>query len=37
MAATLRDGLPLLTIDMDGVICKPPFGRNLGIHRATSS
>ena len=33
MAATLRDGLPLLTIDMDGVICKPPFGRNLGIHR----
>ena len=34
MAATLRDGLPLLTIDMDGVICEPPFGRNLGIHRA---
>ena len=33
MAATLRDGLPLLTIDMDGVICRPPFGRNLGIHR----
>ena len=34
MAATLRDGLPLLTIDMDGVICQPPFNRNLGIHRA---
>ena len=34
MAAKLRDGLPLLTIDMDGVICEPPFGRNLGIHRA---
>ena len=33
MAAPLRDGLPLLTIDMDGVICQPPFGRNLGIHR----
>lgn len=34
MAATLRDGLPLLTIDMDGVICQPPLNRNLGIHRA---
>ncbi len=34
MAATLRNGLPLLTIDMDGVICQPPFNRNLGIHRA---
>ena len=34
MAATSRDGLPLLTIDMDGVICAPPFNRNLGIHRA---
>ena len=33
MAAPLRDGLPLLTVDMDGVICRPPFGRNLGIHR----
>lgn len=34
MTARLRDGLPLLTIDMDGVICEPPFGRNLGIHRS---
>jgi len=25
--------LPLLTLDFDGVICRPPFGRNLGIHR----
>ena len=33
MPARLRDGLPLLTIDMDGVICEPPFNRNLGIHR----
>ena len=24
--------LPLLTLDFDGVICRPPFGRNLGIH-----
>ena len=34
MTAKLRDGLPLLTIDMDGVICEPPGGRNLGIHRS---
>lgn len=34
MAAPLRDGLPLLTVDMDGVICSPPLGRNLGIHRS---
>ena len=33
MAARLRDGLPLLTVDLDGVICSPPFGRNIGIHR----
>ncbi len=26
--------LPLLTLDFDGVICRPPFGRNVGIHRA---
>ena len=25
---------PILTIDLDGVICRPPFGRNLGIHRS---
>ncbi len=25
--------LPLLTLDFDGVICRPPFGQNLGIHR----
>lgn len=25
--------LPILTIDFDGVVCAPPFGRNLGIHR----
>ena len=24
---------PILTIDFDGVVCSPPFGRNLGIHR----
>ena len=28
-----REALPLLTLDFDGVICRPPFGRNLGIHR----
>ncbi len=28
-----RAGLPLLTLDFDGVICRPPFGRNVGIHR----
>ena len=26
--------LPLLTLDFDGVICRPPFGVNLGIQRA---
>lgn len=25
--------LPLLTLDFDGVICRPPFGVNLGISR----
>ncbi|MSQ30420.1 MAG: hypothetical protein EXR64_00105 [Dehalococcoidia bacterium] len=25
---------PLLTLDFDGVICRPPFGLNVGIHRA---
>ncbi len=34
MRIGLRDGLPLLTVDMDGVVCRPPFGRNLGIHRS---
>lgn len=24
---------PLLTLDLDGVICSPPLGVNLGIHR----
>ena len=24
---------PILTIDFDGVVCAPPLGRNLGIHR----
>jgi hypothetical protein len=28
-----RATLPLLTLDFDGVICQPPFGRNVGIHR----
>ena len=32
-AGRARDGLPLLTVDLDGVICAPPFGRNLGIGR----
>ena len=26
--------LPLLTLDFDGVICRPPFGVNVGIQRA---
>ncbi len=26
-------GRPLLTIDLDGVICGPPLGLNIGIHR----
>lgn len=26
--------LPLLTLDLDGVTCRPPFGVNLGIHRS---
>lgn len=25
---------PLLTLDLDGVICSPPLGINLGIHRS---
>jgi hypothetical protein len=28
-----RDSLPLLTIDLDGVICAPILGWNVGIHR----
>lgn len=27
------DPRPLMTVDMDGVFCEPPFGRNFGIHR----
>lgn len=27
------DPRPLMTVDMDGVFCEPPFGQNLGIHR----
>lgn len=25
--------LPIATLDLDGVICAPPLGKNLGIHR----
>jgi hypothetical protein len=25
---------PVTTLDFDGVICNPPFGRNVGIHRS---
>jgi len=28
-----RDALPLITIDLDGVICAPILGWNAGIHR----
>lgn len=28
-----RSHLPRITLDFDGVICRPPFGVNLGIHR----
>ena len=28
-----RSTFPLLTLDFDGVICRPPFGLNVGIHR----
>ncbi len=33
---TARDmiaGRPVTTLDFDGVICRPPFGRNVGISR----
>ena len=33
MTTDERDDLPLLTLDLDGVICSPPFGVNLGISR----
>ncbi|MCY4455434.1 MAG: hypothetical protein OXC56_03870 [Chloroflexi bacterium] len=33
MTTDERDDLPLLTLDLDGVICAPPFGVNLGISR----
>ena len=29
-----RGGAPILTLDLDGVICAPPFGRNVGIRRS---
>ena len=28
-----QDQRPLLTVDLDGVICRPPLGLNLGISR----
>lgn len=28
------DTRPLMTVDMDGVFCEPPLGRNFGIHRS---
>ena len=31
--AAARAGFPLLTIDLDGVICAPLLGWNIGIHR----
>ena len=34
MTSTARDGLPLLTVDLDGVIAAPLFGVNLGIGRS---
>lgn len=33
MSADAPRTLPLLTLDFDGVICGPPLGRNIGIHR----
>jgi hypothetical protein len=29
----MTDERPVVTLDFDGVICNPPFGVNLGIHR----
>jgi phosphoglycolate phosphatase-like HAD superfamily hydrolase len=29
-----RASKPVITLDLDGVICNPPFGINLGIHSA---
>lgn len=29
----MSTGRPVTTLDFDGVICNPPFGRNLGISR----
>jgi hypothetical protein len=34
MTTAPRDQLPLLTVDLDGVICAPQFGLNLGLHRS---
>ena len=33
MRAHASRARPLLTIDLDGVICRPPLGVNIGIHR----
>ena len=33
MRPEARGTRPLLTIDLDGVICSPPLGQNIGIHR----
>ena len=31
--AGASDRRPVVTLDFDGVLCEPPFGRNLGISR----
>jgi hypothetical protein len=33
VAGAQRDGLPAITLDLDGVICAPLFGLNIGISR----
>ncbi len=33
MSPEARAAPPLLTLDLDGVICSPPLGVNMGIHR----
>lgn len=33
MITTDRARLPILTIDLDGVLCRPPLGINMGISR----
>lgn len=32
MTASEGAGLPVMTVDLDGVVCAPLFGVNLGIH-----